>query len=464
MRGRQSGGKQMLNVGVIGTGYVGLVTGTCLSEIGHNVVCIDNDVKKVARLKKGEISIHEPGLEELVKTNVGRGTLRFSEAMEEALVSRLDVLFIAVGTPSDGNGGANLDYVYGAVEEAAAALARLPEHLGDFTVIVTKSTVPAGTSWKVADIVSRHLPSRRFAVASNPEFLREGNAINDFMEPDRIVIGSESERARATLEELYLPLIRRGRRLVATSGVETAELIKYAANAMLATKVAFINELARLCEAIGADVKELALGVGLDRRIGTEFFSAGPGFGGSCFPKDLRALIKTATDFNSPLEIAETVVRANDRHKQLMVRKIRDAFGGDLQGKRIGVLGLAFKANTDDMRDAPALTILPQLMAEGAELKGFDPAASSHASELLPRLRIAQSIQEALLSVDAALILTEWNEFRTIPWRQLLAKMRRPLVIDLRNLFDPRDVAELGIQYLPLGRRMVDPAKRVAAE
>ena len=458
-------GLGMLSVGVVGTGYVGLVTGTCLSELGHDVVCIDNDTNKVDQLRRGEVSIYEPGLPELVRANVGRGTLRFATQIDDAVVHRFDVLFIAVGTPSDGNGGgANLDYVYAAVEEAAAAMAKRPESPGDFTVIVTKSTVPAGTSWKVADIVGRHLPRRRFAVASNPEFLREGNAIGDFMEPDRIVIGSESERARAILEELYLPLIRKGRRLVATSGMETAELIKYAANAMLATKVAFINELARLCEAIGADVQELALGVGLDHRIGTDFFSAGPGFGGSCFPKDLRALIKTATDFNSPVEIVETVVRANDRHKQLMVRKICDALGGDLRGKHIGVLGLAFKANTDDMRDAPALTILPQLIAEGAELRGFDPAAGARASELLPRLRIVQSVEEAVSAVDGALILTEWSEFRSISWRKLVLTMRRPLVVDLRNLFDPHDLAERGVEYVPLGRRVVDPARQAAAE
>ena len=333
-----------------------------------------------------------------------------------------------------------------------------------FTVIVTKSTVPVGTSWKVADIVGKYLPRQLFAVASNPEFLREGNAIEDFMEPDRIVIGSDSERARKLLEDLYMPLTRKGRPLVVTSTVETAELIKYAANAFLATKVTFINELARLCEAAGADIQELALGVGLDRRIGTDFFAAGPGFGGSCFPKDLRALIKTANDFGSPMEIVETVLRVNDRHKQLMVRKIRAALGGNLSGQRIGVLGLAFKANTDDMRDAPALTIVPQLRAEGAELIAYDPEAHRQARELLPDLRLAESVDEAVAGADAAVILTEWSVFRSLSWRKLVRTMRRPLVIDLRNLYEAQDLVGRGVDYVPLGRRRVESPAEAAAE
>jgi UDPglucose 6-dehydrogenase len=422
-------------------------------------------VTKVARLREGEIPIHEPGLDELVRVNAGRGALRFAVNIEEATASRLDVLFLAVGTPAEeSGGGANLSYVHGAAEEVGRALASRPAMRDEFTVVVTKSTVPAGTSWKIAEILARHVPNGRFAVASNPEFLREGNAIADFMEPDRIVIGSDSERARKVLEDLYMPLTRKGRPLVVTSTVETAELIKYAANAILATKVTFINELARLCEAVGADIKELALGVGLDHRIGTDFFSAGPGFGGSCFPKDLRALAKTANDFNSPVEIVETVIRANDRHKQLMVRKIRSAIGGNLEGRRIGVLGLAFKANTDDMRESPALTILPQLMAEGADVRAFDPAAAEQCKQLLPRLLLADSIEEAVAGADAALILTEWNAFRAISWRKLILGMRRPLVIDLRNLYDAGDLAKRGVEYVPLGRRFIDPVARAAAE
>ncbi len=310
--------------------------------------------------------------------------------------SGVDILFIAVGTPTDenSNGGANLGYVYAAAEEAGAALAKAPAAPDAFTVVVTKSTVPAGTSRKVGAILRRHLQDERFAVASNPEFLREGEAIADFMEPDRIVVGSNSERARQLLEELYLPLTRKGHPLVATTATETSELIKYAANAFLATKVTFINELSRLCEAAGGDITELATGVGLDERIGPQFLTPGPGFGGSCFPKDLVALIKTANDFGSPVEIVETVIRANDRHKQMMVRKIRNELGG-VAGRRIGVLGLAFKANTDDMRNAPALTIVGQLIAEGAEVQAYDPVAAEQAKELLPELTLVDTIEDA---------------------------------------------------------------------
>jgi UDPglucose 6-dehydrogenase len=455
----------MLNVGMIGTGYVGLVTGACLSELGHNVVCVDSDAVKIARLNKGEMPIYEPGLAELVAANTGRGFLSFTTDLDEAVAPGVDVLFIAVGTPSVGNGGgAHLGYVYGAVEQAAQALARHPAGANGFTVIVTKSTVPVGTSRKVAAIVGEHIATERFAVASNPEFLREGNAIDDFMEPDRVVVGSHSERARKILEQLYMPLTRKGRPLVVTSTVETAELIKYAANAFLATKVTFINELSRLCEQVGADITELALGVGLDNRIGPKFFSAGPGFGGSCFPKDLRALVKTANDFGSPVEIVETVIRANDRHKQLMVRKIRNALGGSLQGQRIGVLGLAFKADTDDMRDAPALTIVPQLMAEGAELAAYDPAAAAQAREFLPELTLVGTVEEAARGADAILVLTEWSTFRAVPWRRLAPAMRRPLMIDLRNIYEPADMVRQGFEYVSLGRPEQETALRAAAE
>jgi UDPglucose 6-dehydrogenase len=453
-----------MNVGMIGTGYVGLVTGTCLSELGHNVVCVDTDAAKIARLKSGEIPIYEPGLEALVADNMAHGLLRFTTNLEDAVSGGVDVLFVAVGTPSDGNGGgADLGYVHAAVEQAARALASdsAPDA---FTVIVIKSTVPVGTSREVAKIVGGHIAPERFAVASNPEFLREGNAVADFMEPDRIVIGSRSERARKLLEELYMPLTRKGRPLVVTSTVETAELIKYAANAFLATKVTFINELARLCESAGADVRELALGIGLDPRIGDKFLAPGPGFGGSCFPKDLRALVKTANDFGSRLEIVETVIRANERHKQLMVGKILGALGGRAQGLRIAVLGLAFKANTDDMRDAPALTIVPQLMAEGAEVRAFDPVAARQAAEFLPDVPLAGTIEAAVTGADAVLVLTEWTAFRALNWRKLLPTMRRPLVIDLRNIYDPAEMARLGVSYVPLGRPEGDMTYRAAAE
>ena len=459
----------MLRVGMIGTGYVGLVTGTCLSELGHDVVCVDTDEGKIARLKRGEIPIYEPGLEQLVASNTARGLLRFTSNLDEAVAGGVDVMFIAVGTPTEEiGGGAHLGYVYAAVEQAAKAVAAQARDRVDgkspFTVFVTKSTVPVGTSHKVKDILRKHLPEDGFAVASNPEFLREGNAIGDFMEPDRIVVGSQSERARKMLEALYMPLTRRGRPLVVTATVETAELIKYAANAFLATKVTFINELARLCEMTGADISELSLGVGLDPRIGAKSFTAGPGFGGSCFPKDLRGLVKTANDFGSPLEIVETVIRANDRHKQLMVRKIREALGGSVEGRRIGILGLAFKANTDDMRDSPSLTIVPQLLSEGAEVAGYDPVAASHAAAMLPRMEMADSIEDTVAGADAVVVLTEWPEFRRIAWKTLVPKMRNPLLIDLRNIYEPDDMARQGLHYMALGRRNGAEPLSIAAE
>ncbi len=456
----------MLRVAVVGTGYVGLVTGTCLAELGHDIVCIDNDRDKIDRLKAGDVPIYEPGLEDLVSANVSRGQLSFANGIAEAIAPRVDVLFIAVGTPTEdnGSGGANLGYVYAAAEEAAIALAALPNDPDAFTVVVVKSTVPAGTNRKVAAIFRQHLSDERFAVASNPEFLREGDAISDFMEPDRIVVGSSSERARQILEELYLPLTRKGHPLVATSTAETAELIKYAANAFLATKVTFINELARLCEAAGADVEELAVGVGLDQRIGNKFLTPGPGFGGSCFPKDLIALIKTANDFGSPVEIVETVIRANDRHKLLMVRKIRSELGGAVSGRRIGVLGLAFKANTDDMRNAPALTIAGQLIAEGAEVCAYDPVAADQAKALLPKLQLAETIEDAANGADAIVILTEWSDFRAINWEELAPTMRRPLLIDLRNVCEPKDVLRQGMEYVALGRPLSEMHYRAAAE
>jgi len=455
----------MLNVAVVGAGYVGLVTGACLSELGHTVVCIDKDAEKIRRLKAGEMPIYEPNLDKIVAANVSRGQLSFASSFEAAPGHPFDIVFIAVGTPTEeAGGGASLAFVTAAVEEVARAIAARPFQPDQFTVIVTKSTVPVGTSQKLAAIIAHHLSAERFAIASNPEFLREGNAIEDFMQPDRIVVGSNSERARQLLEELYLPLTRKGNPLVATSAVETAELIKYAANALLATKVTFINELSRLCEATGADVHELAVGVGLDDRIGPRFLTAGPGFGGSCFPKDLVALIKTANDYGSPVEIVETVIRANDRHKQLMVRKIRTALGGSVSGRRIGVLGLAFKANTDDMRNAPALTIVAQLLTEGASVKAFDPAAGEQAKELLPDLQLTASIEETVAGVDCVVILTEWSEFKSIAWQKLAPTMRRPLLIDLRNICEPKDILRQGIEYVAIGRPVTAPSFSAAAE
>ena len=443
----------MLKVCMIGTGYVGLVTGTCFAEIGHNVVCVDTDPEKIARLKEGVIPIYEPGLSELVMKNVAEGRLSFSLDISEVAKRENDFYFLAVGTPMrDEDGAADLSYVYRATEDAAIAIRGADEEGSQYPVFVTKSTVPVGTSKAITELVGKHLPPERFAVASNPEFLREGNAVQDFMEPDRIVVGSRSERARTLLEELYRPLTRSGRPLVVTSTVETAELIKYAANAFLATKVTFINELSRLCEKVGANVQELALGIGLDPRIGNKFLNAGPGYGGSCFPKDTRALVKTANDNQSPIEIVEAVVRANDRHKNAMVEKIRTTLGGSLLNKKIAVLGLAFKANTDDMRDAPALTIIPALKAYGAEISAFDPIAQDQARKYLPEIRFSDTVEGTVDGCDAVVILTEWDEFQVLNWTQLTESMSAPVVIDLRNIYSDAKAKGMGLLYVPLGR------------
>ncbi|MFN0193719.1 MAG: UDP-glucose dehydrogenase family protein [Aestuariivirga sp.] len=447
-----------MRVCMIGSGYVGLVTGTCFAEIGHDVVCVDKDEAKIARLLAGDVPIYEPGLKELIATNRRDGRLSFSASIHEAVSSRPNFYFIAVGTPARAeDGGADLSYVYEAADETAKTIASQHGNNDSFSVFVTKSTVPVGTSREVARIAGRHLGEERVAVASNPEFLREGCAIEDFMAPDRIIAGSRSERARGMLEELYRPLTRQGRPLVVTTTVETAELIKYAANAFLATKISFINELSRLCEKIGADVDELALGIGLDKRIGDKFLKAGPGYGGSCFPKDTLALIKTANDFHSPVEIVETVVRVNNRHKHFMYNKIRDALGGSVTGKKIAVLGLAFKAMTDDVRDSPALTIVPVMRREGAEITAYDPVAADNAKDQIGNgtVRYATTLEEALKGADAAVLLTEWDEFRKADWRSLSKSMAKPLLIDLRNVFSLSQANSIGIDYVSLGRDRV---------
>jgi UDPglucose 6-dehydrogenase len=443
---------------VVGSGYVGLVTGTCLAEIGHNVVCIDVDEQKIARLKQSQVPIYEPGIQELILTNQALGRLSFSGDISDAAERGCDFYFFAVGTPPRAeDGGADLTQVFAAVEVTAQALARQGNVAQRFAVFVTKSTVPVGTSREVARIVARHLPEEQFAVASNPEFLREGCAVYDFLNPDRIIAGSQSERARAMLEELYRPLTRHGRPLVVTTTVETAELIKYAANGFLATKLTFINELSRLCEKLGADVEELALGIGLDKRIGDMFLKPGPGYGGSCIPKDTLALIKTARDFNSPVEIIETVVRVNNRHKNLMFAKISEALGGCVAGKRIAVLGLAFKANTDDVRDSPALTIVPILQREEAEVTVYDPVALENAKASLGNgaINYVDTVAVAVAGADACVILTEWPEFRTIDWPALAPTMARPLLIDLRNLYSGSHATIMGMDYISLGRNPV---------
>ncbi len=447
-----------MRVCMIGSGYVGLVTGTCLAELGHNVICVDKDKAKIGRLLDGHIPIYEPGLLELVESNRKLGRLTFTANLKDAVARVPNFYFIAVGTPPRAeDGGADLSYVFAAVEEIASNIKSIEAASKSFSVIVTKSTVPVGTSREVTRIAGKFLGEHQFAVASNPEFLREGNAIEDFMNPDRIIVGSQSEAARSLLEKLYRPMTRQGRPLVMTTTVETAELIKYAANAFLATKITFVNELSRLCERIGADVDELALGIGLDKRIGDKFLKVGPGYGGSCFPKDTLALVKTANDHHSPVEIVETVIRANNRHKHFMLNKIRDSLGGNLADKNIAVLGLAFKANTDDVREAPAMTIIPILAREGASVSAYDPIAAQNAAGVLASnsTRFASSMAEALTGADAAVILTEWPEFRDADWPALAKLMANPLVVDLRNIFTLTQARRLGVSYLSLGRNAI---------
>ena len=455
-----------MRVCIIGTGYVGLVTGTCLAEIGHDVICIDKDQNKIARISLGDMPIYEPGLKELVESNQRDKRLSFFSNVAEATKRGCEFYFIAVGTPTClDDGGADLSHVYAAAEETAMAIKSERGKNGRFSVFVIKSTVPVGTGREVARLVGCHLNKDNFAVVSNPEFLREGCAVEDFMAPDRIIVGSKSGRARTRLKELYQPLIRQGRPPIVTTTVETAELTKYAANAFLATKISFINELSRLCEKIGADVEELALSMGLDKRIGDKFLKAGPGYGGSCFPKDNLALIKTANDFQSPVEIVETVVRVNNRHKHFMFNKIRDALGGTVSGKRIAVLGLAFKARTDDVRDSPALTIVPVLRREGAIIMAYDPVANENARAIIGNgaVHYAATLSDALKKVDGAVIITEWDEFRNADWRSLALTMAHPLLIDLRNLFSFQEASSFGIKYVSLGRRPVAISRRKAS-
>jgi UDPglucose 6-dehydrogenase len=446
-----------MRVCTIGTGYVGLVTGACFAQIGHEVICVDLDKAKIGRLHNGEVPIYEPGLKNLIDKNRGKGRIEFTSDIAQAIGRDCNFYFIAVGTPTNGHdGAADLSYVFHAVEETAKAIRDHGRQDEVFSVFVVKSTVPVGTSREIMRIAGTFLKEENFTVASNPEFLREGCAIQDFMAPDRIVAGSQSERARTLLEELYRPLTRQGRPLVVTSTVETAELIKYAANAFLATKITFINEMARLCEKLGADVEELALGIGLDKRIGDRFLKVGPGFGGSCFPKDTRALIKTARDLKSPVEIVEAVVRINENRTTQMIDKIRTALDG-VGGRKIAILGLAFKANTDDVRESPALQIVRKLREEGAAIRAYDPVANDNAKEMVSGADITfcKSAEEAIAGADAAVIVTEWDEFRDLDWPSLRQTMARPLIIDLRNVFPLSKALALGLDYVSLGRNPV---------
>ncbi len=442
-----------MRIAVIGTGYVGLVSGACFSEFGTSVVCVDKAVDKIERLHNNIMPIYEPGLDQLVANNVKAGRLTFSTELAGA-VAGANAVFIAVGTPSRrGDGHADLSYVFAAAEEIAHAMT-------GYTVIVTKSTVPVGTGRKVAEIVGKARPDlvlgRDFDVVSNPEFLREGSAIEDFMRPDRVVIGTmaPADRAREVLRELYRPLAILETPVLFT-GLETAELIKYAANSFLATKITFINEIANLCEAVGADVQDVAKGIGLDSRIGNKFLQAGPGYGGSCFPKDCLALVKTASDANAPITIVETVVAVNDARKIDMANRIEAALGGAVAGKRIAVLGLTFKPNTDDMRDSPSLAILPALQARGAKIQAFDPEGIDEAKKLLPEIGYAADTYAAIEGADILVFLTEWNEFRSLDWDRVKRLMPGRVVVDLRNIYAPGQVAAAGFTYHSIGRASV---------
>ncbi|HUO91774.1 MAG TPA: UDP-glucose/GDP-mannose dehydrogenase family protein [Rhizomicrobium sp.] len=434
-----------MRIAMIGTGYVGLVSGACLSEFGHEVVCIDKDAGKIADLNKGKVPIFEPGLDEVVAVNARAGRLSFTTELGQA-VPQADAVFIAVGTPSRrGDGHADLSFVFGAAEEIARAMT-------GYAVVVTKSTVPVGTGRKVEEIIRKIRPDAEFDVASNPEFLREGSAIEDFRRPDRIVVGAETDRAKNVLKEVYRPLYLNETPILFTSR-ETSELIKYAANAFLATKITFINEMADLCEKVGADVQEVARGIGLDGRIGGKFLHAGPGFGGSCFPKDTLALLKTSQDANAPVRIVETVVSVNENRKSRMADKIIEAFG-NVKGKTIAVLGLTFKPNTDDMRDAPSLVIVPKLQNAGARIRAYDPEGAEEAHKVLD-IETCKDAYEALSGADGVVILTEWNEFRALDLDRVKSLLKRPLMVDLRNIYRPTQMAEAGFTYVSVGRRTV---------
>ncbi|MEL6064117.1 UDP-glucose dehydrogenase family protein [Methylobacterium sp. DCY52] len=442
-----------MRIAMIGAGYVGLVSGACLADFGHGVVCIDRDPDKIASLNAGRMPIYEPGLDALVAENVRQGRLAFRTHMREA-VAEADAVFIAVGTPSRrGDGFADLSFVFDAAREIAGALS-------GFTVVVTKSTVPVGTGDEVERIIREANPDAAFAVASNPEFLREGAAIADFKRPDRIVVGTEEARAEAVMREVYRPLYLNAAPILVTSR-RTAELTKYAANAFLAAKITFINEIADLCEEVGADVQQVARGIGLDNRIGTKFLHAGPGYGGSCFPKDTLALVKTAQDAGTPLRLVETVVAVNDQRKRAMARKVIKACGGSVRGRTIALLGLTFKPDTDDMRDAPALAIVAGLQDAGAKVRAYDPEGMAQARALMPAVDYAENAYACAEGADALVIVTEWNAFRALDLDRLRQAMASggasPVLVDLRNIYDPESAARHGFIYCGVGRNGAGP-------
>ena len=433
-----------MRIAMIGTGYVGLVSGTCLADFGHHVTCVDKDQGKIDGLLAGRMPIWEPGLESLVKSNVERGRLAFTTELADALKGA-EAVFIAVGTPSRrGDGHADLSYVFAAVEELAGLL-KGP------AVVVTKSTVPVGTGDQIAALLKEKGAPDGVSVASNPEFLREGAAIADFKHPDRILVGAEDDKARACLAEIYRPLFLNRAPMLFTSR-RTAELTKYAANAFLATKISFINEMADLCEAVGADVQDLARGIGLDNRIGPKFLHAGPGYGGSCFPKDTLALLRTADEAGVKQRIVSTVVEVNDRRKEAMAGRVTEALGGSVTGKRVAVLGLTFKPNTDDMRDAPSIPLIQGLVAGGAKVVAFDPVGREQAEPILPEISYASSAEEAAVDADALVVVTEWDEFRALDLKELAARMKGTKLIDLRNIYDRQEAEEAGLDYRGVGR------------
>jgi UDPglucose 6-dehydrogenase len=432
-----------MNICIVGVGYVGLVTGTCFAEFGNSVVCVDNNEEKIASLQGGIIPIYEPGLTEIVKRNQSAGRLTFTTDVGEAVAKSLAV-FIAVGTPSDSGGTANLEYVY----QVAETIGRLMQ---GYKIIVTKSTVPVGTGKEIRKIIKetqdKEIP---FDVASNPEFLREGSAIEDFMRPNRVVIGTDSEQATAIMKDLYSPLYLIETPFVITN-VETAEMIKYASNAFLATKISFINEMANICELVGADVHQVAKGMGLDRRIGSKFLHPGPGYGGSCFPKDTRAIAKLAESLGYRFEIVESVIEVNERQYRRMVEKIENILGV-IEGKRLGILGLTFKPNTDDIRESPAIKIIRSLIEKGALISAFDPAGMEASKEVLSEVSYVQNMYDVAEDSDALIIATEWNEFRNLDWENVKKMLRSPIVIDLRNIYEPHRIRAKGLEYHCVGR------------
>ena len=442
-----------MRIAMIGTGYVGLVSGVCFSDFGHDVVCVDKDARKITRLQGGEVPIYEPGLDQLMEKNVAAGRLSFTSDLAAA-VDGAEAVFIAVGTPTRrGDGHADLTYMMAAAEEIAAALT-------GYAVVVTKSTVPVGTNRQVKQVIAKANPQADFDVASNPEFLREGAAIEDFMKPDRVVVGVQNDRAAEVMAEIYRPLYLRDYPVLSTD-LESAEMIKYAANAFLAAKITFINEVAGLCERVGADVKEVSRGIGFDGRIGNKFLHAGPGYGGSCFPKDTAALARIGQDHGFPMRITETVMRVNDEVKARMVEKLRDACGGSFNGKTVAVLGVTFKPNTDDMRDAPSLTIVPALVGGGARVRVVDPQGKAEGEALLPGVKWEEDPYKAAQNADLVVLLTEWNEFRALDLKKLARKMEVPRMADLRNIYSPKSAKQAGFEsYTAVGRGQMNGAAK----